>query len=439
MQSHHIADLGRGLMNKYNYNAGTLRQSEANPSRSAATTKPRLTIARVRANVAAAGYAALSKSEQRQRTNTIIRAAIAETNDPRLDAAVAKRRKADQRLERSRQYAHPRKHRRKSPTQSLGSRAPRHRYARGQLDGCSYFEVKRAMKAAARQEHNQAGFPNVLRHPVAIMLCILPTEANLKDETNRARPGLRNIFGGLSQGVRVDGSFHNEIKYAHELKEMFPVEEWPDGFDPVAEPTRMWAVLHLHAVICDPWMTKNEIRRYLKDRLPGCRRNCVRRVLPVVTLEDGTETRGAQGYLEYAQINKPRADMGKPQDTARAIIEFSKMDITWCARSRTFKYGKTLEDSGVVLNPDRLRYIEQQDRLQWIKDHWDKLSFAEQFVHIWRSGIVGTFRSSIDWTVLFGRGSQSISALLRNIRNWATADAAKDTDFIVYLGIPQRE
>ncbi|MEL7445175.1 MAG: hypothetical protein AAGK02_05100 [Pseudomonadota bacterium] len=307
------------------------------------------------------------------------------------------------------------------------------------MDALDYFEVRRAMKAAARQERNQAGFPNVLRHPTTMTLCILPCGANLKDEANRVHPSLRSILGGLSEGVRVDGSFHNEIKFAHELKDMFPVEEWPDGFDPTAEPMRMWALLHLHVVICDPWMTKNEVRRYLKQCLPGCRRVCIRRVQPVVTLEDGTETRGAQGYLEYAQINEPRVDMGGPIPTAAAITEFYKMDSTWCSRPRTFKYGKTIKESEIVLDVDRVRFIEQQDRLQWIKDHWDKLSFAEQFVHVWLSGVVGTLRSCVDWSVLFGRGSRLIDVLLRTFLNWVTSDSAKDIDFIIYFGAPQRE
>lgn len=395
-------------------------------------------IKRLRSNIAANGFRYLPKAVQRRRRGIIFRAAADGTNDERLLDAASKQTKAEERWKRGRN--HNQSYRcRKAPSRGPDTPARRHNYGSGSTDAQSYYQNKQAMKSAARQEQHQAGFPDALRHASTIGVSILAANPLLKDAGNQARPRLHATFGSLSDGACAHGAFQVEMQTARYLAKMFPKEEWPHGFDPISEPDRLWGFLHIHVVICDPEMTKNQLRRLLKQAYPGKNRVCIRRVKPVIKLNDGTETAGAQGYLEYAWRNEPRADMDTPAKTAEAIIEFIRMNTTWDARSRGVSYGKSLEKSGTILDKERVKFIEAQDRAQWIKDHWHQLDYAVRFLHTWLSGLVEVQRSDKEWVKAFRKGVSPISDMISIFSNWATTMDAKDIDFSEYFPNPLRE
>ena len=80
-------------------------------------------------------------------------------------------------------------------------------------------------------------FPDVMRHPTTIDLCIETVDASLKMASDQQRKHLRSVFGDLSVGAQVEGMFQFTMKTANELAAIFPQDEWPDGFDPVARPS----------------------------------------------------------------------------------------------------------------------------------------------------------------------------------------------------------
>ncbi len=395
-------------------------------------------IKRLRTNLAATGLRYLPKAAQRRRRDVIFRAAADGTTDERLLDAASKQTKAEERWKRGGNHNQSSR-RRKAPSRGPDAPARRHNYGSGKTDAQSYYQHKQAMKSAERQEQHQAGFPEALRHPTTIGLSILAVDAVLKDEKNRARLRLRTACDSLSDGACVQGASQVEMQTARYLAKMFPKEEWPQGFDPISEPDRLWGFLHIHVVICDPEMTKNQLRRHLKQAYPGKNRVCIRRVKPVVKLSDGTETAGAQGYLEYAWRNEPRADMDTPAKTAEAILEFIRMNTTWDARSRGFSYGKSLEKSGTVLDKERVKFIVAQDRAQWIKDHGHQLDYAVWFLHAWMSGLIDLQRSSKEWVEAFRKGLSPVSAMISVLSNWATTTDFKDIDFSEFFAAPLRE
>ncbi len=393
-------------------------------------------LQRLRVNLLAKGYSDRPKANQRKRNNQIVGLALENTTDPRLQAVSSKRHKAEERRKRSIQHS-PAVRPTKTKRQSGSVR--RRNYATGPMEAADYYANKQAMKSAEKQEKHQKGFPDAHRHPTTIGIAILPQQPDAAAETVKNRSKLHGVANNLSPGCCVVGAFQIEMMTAARLAKRFPKSEWPEGFDPILKADQLWGYLHAHLVIADPWLTRNQIRKILKKEYPGSDRVCIRRVRPVVKLEDGTETYGAQGFLEYAWINRCKGDFATPAKTAEALIEFAKIDATWNARSRGFRSGKSLEKSGVVIDPQRTKYIEAQDRLQWIKDHWDQLGHAEQFLHLWLSGKIELLERKSDWVRFAGGYREAFKLLLSELANWVYAAEAKDVDFSEFFVIPLRE
>lgn len=399
---------------------------------------PSIRLNRVRAHIAANNYSSQPVAEKRRRNGTILKAATDKTNDPKLHAVAKNRQNAEKRRKRDLSFRKPTRPTSSTPRPSSIS-ADRHVYARGDLNAYDYYQLKSGMKSAARQEKNQSGFPDALRHPTTINLGICSLDADLTAQFNLQRPRLRRAMCGLTEGHRVDGAFQVEFEDADKLADMFPEEEWPDGFDPILDPKKKWALLHIHCVVCDPSLTKNSVRQLLKKAYPGKNRVCIRRVLPVFTMDDGTKTGGAQGFLEYARIERSRGKGKGAKEVVEAVIEFAKMNSTWSGKSKGFSRGKRIKKSSVVIDQERVKYVEAQDRMQWVKDKWNELSYAERFIHCWFSGAIGLMKSENAWIKAFGSGALSVKFMLRLCTNWVHAEFAEDVDFSTFLKAPIRE
>ena len=98
-----------------------------------------------------------------------------------------------------------------------------------------------------------------------------------------------------------------------------------------------------------------------------------------------------------------------------------------------------MKKSGAVIDPERVNYIKTQDRAQCIKDHWDDLDSANQFLHLWLSGMIEHLTSIPMWVDAYGRGAHSIMSFMRIVTNWVAAPSAKDIDIIDYIEMRVRE
>lgn len=119
-----------------------------------------------------------------------------------------------------------------------------------------------------------------MRHPTTINLCIVPVTGCMKLAADHQRQKLRYKLVGFSFGVQIEGMFSYVMKPAYYLQTMFPMDEWPDGFDPVNRPDEIFALFHIHCDISDPPLTKRQVREIVADAFPGAHRVCVRQVQP---------------------------------------------------------------------------------------------------------------------------------------------------------------
>ncbi|WP_299719936.1 hypothetical protein [uncultured Tateyamaria sp.] len=97
--------------------------------------------------------------------------------------------------------------------------------------------------------------------------------------------------------------------------------------------------------------------------------------------DDGTVTHGVQGFLEYASLEKVEINFG--MDSARAVVEFARLDKTWSRRNKNFSSGKRPDDINTIVDADRVKELEAQRFRKRIRKNWRTMTYAEQFIHIW--------------------------------------------------------
>lgn len=297
----------------------------------------------------------------------------------------------------------------------------------GSIVGRSY-----ASRRAEVMERKKEGFPDVLRHPTTINISAVALDGCLKSETDRARVRLRKAFGGLSDGHQIEGNFQVVLKAAVEIAAMLPADELPVELDPINRSDEVFALLHWHGDVSDPWKAKSEIRRSLKQSFPGSRRVCVRRVIPERLTKDGYRTAGGQGYLEYSCLEKAEINFETREQKKSGVLGLARLGETWNRRNRGFSMGKPLSVSGVQIDPDRVAKLELNERLEHVKKNWDKLGAAEQFIHLWFSGLVKVVKTDPLWTRMGSSLSERLKLAMLTAKNWLHHTTDEGIDFMEF-------
>jgi hypothetical protein len=374
--------------------------------------------------------AGLAKKQHHMRR--ILERNLKVTGDPAIASALNKKQKMIEQQENVERYA--RKPRQKctknAPPKRKDFKSPEGFNQCGAVLGRSY-----ASRAGERMEKKQEGFPDVMRHPTTIHNMILPLTGDFKASLDACRPRMRSAFGNLSDGAQISGRFQIAMKTAEYMATIFPLSELPTCLDPIDRPDEVFALLHWHGIIADPYLTKQEVRRVVKKAFPGPHRVCVARVQPERINKHGEITHGAQGYLEYACLDKTEVKFNKYQQKIEAIHGFAQLSSQVHKRNLSFTMGKSLAVSGVTIDPSRVLQLELNERLDDIKKNWKTLSYAEQFIHLWMSGVISIIRKPQSWLKLSTSVSDCFLSFLSLVKNWCDDPSAIDTCFYDYAGI----
>jgi len=390
-----------------------------------------LTLRGVRDNIDALnlGYAGLGADQQLKRQ--ILMREFRATGDTAIASALHQQDRLVKRQDQSRKYAQSHKVPKRTPQPDSRRRkdfkTPEGFNACGLETGRSY-----ASRAGERMEGKQAGFPDVMRHPASIGIAVVPLDGNLNAAVKNHRSILRATFSQMTPGAQVEGMFQIVLKTAADLAKIFPKEDWPEGFDPVAGSDEVFGYLHLHCIAADPWQTKADVRTVLSDAYRGRKRVWVGKVQPERTTKDGDVTHGAQGYFEYAALDKAEINFPKLDQKKVAILGHARLGATWTKRNRSFSFGKSIERTGTQINNDRVAKLELMKRLDFVKSNWAKLGAAQRFIHIWFSGLVNHVRKSALWPKLNHSPHTLFLHSLDTVKKWSLDETAQDIDFFDY-------
>lgn len=388
----------------------------------------RPTIHSVRSGVAVRGLNKSGLGANQNLKRTILQSTYAQTGDPALLTALNQQHKAVERHKAALDHVDSRRRPKKRRGARKDFRTPEGFNQCGLNIGRSY-----ASKAGARMEAKKVGFPDVMRHPATINLCILSVWDSLKLAADTERKQLRKVLSDLSHGAQVEGMFSFVIHKASYLATMFPMEEWPQGFDPDARPNELFVLFHMHCDVSDPYLTKRQVRKLLADAYPGKNRVCVRKIIPEKEDEDGQKTHGGQGYLEYSAQEKTEVNTDRPEDREEEVSAYARLMDTWSKRNRSFSMGKPLSVTGVVIDEDRVKQLELIERLMWIKKHKSGEAYAEWFLHTWMSGLAKVTQQPQIWpqlgTTTVGRFLQALAL----VKNWCSLDDPEAPCFFDYM------
>ena len=98
--------------------------------------------------------------------------------------------------------------------------------------------------------------------------------------------------------------------------------------------------------------------------------------------------------------------------------------------------GKPLAITGVKIDPSRVIELQVMERLDFVKKYWDKLSYGEQFIHLWFSGMINIIGKPQVWLKHGSCIRERFFQALGYIKNWSTDNTAQDIDFLDYVEIP---
>lgn len=387
---------------------------------------PRYTMRRLQDNLDAARIGNTGLGNDQFLKRRILEREFAAMGNPAIEAALQQQHKLIAQSTAAKSHAVGAKKTRKGGTQPRRKdyQSPEGFNLCGVVSGRSY-----ASRTGELMEAKQKGFPDVMRHPTTIHNLILRLTGDAGSATEQCRPRFRDAFANLSPGSQVSGRFQIALKTAEYLASIFPEAELPDFVDPVHRPDELFALLHWHGVIADPHLTKQEVRRIITKAFPGCRRVCVSKVQPERINEHGETTHGGQGFLEYACLEKTEIKFSKIQQKKDAVIGHALLAATWNRRNRSFSMGKSLAVSGVQIDPVRVAQLELMERLDQVKKNWKKLSYAEQFIHLWMSGAIAVIRKPQTWLKCGTSTQDRFLIFLSVVKNWCTDTSADDTCF----------
>lgn len=388
-------------------------------------------IHQMRCNIAAINIGKAGLGADQKNKRRILRSAAAITGDMTLMSVLHDQNKLEAQFKAAFEHASPRRARRANASRKRGSRkdyrSPEGFNECGLQVGRSY-----ASRAGTRMEAKKAGFPDVMRHPTTINLCIVPAWGCMKLAADLQRQKLRCKLVGFSFGVQIEGMFSYVMKAAAYLQTMFPMDEWPDGFDPVARPDELYALFHIHCDISDPFLTKRQVRDLVAGAFPGSNRVCVRKIQPEEETDDGQKTRGGQGYLEYAAMDKVEIKFDKPKLREEATVAHARLSKTWTKRNKSFSMGKPLSVTGTTIDQDRVDELLLIERLEWVKQNRDGEAYAEWFLHMWRSGMIKVIQKPNKWVKLGLTAGDRFLRALALVKNWSRDKTPEATCFLDY-------
>ena len=288
-----------------------------------------------------------------------------------------------------------------------------------------------ASRSAEIMESKQSGFPDVMRHPFTIHLAVVPVASDLSLIFQEQRTRLRKSLKALTPGFQVSGKFQFIIKTSEYIATIIPEDEWPKEMDPIARPDDLFALVHIHGIVADPFLSKRAVREILVNSFPGCRRVRVDYVLPEIVTKRGERTRGAQGYFEYASMEKTDVQQDSPKQTKEATIYTARLGSTINRRNRIFSMGKSLDVTGVKIDPARVGELQLNERISRIKKNWSKLDYYIQFLFTWFSGgsLIARYKkvpAFLDIRYIFG-------FLLDSIYNWCLQENSEVIEFADYF------
>lgn len=95
--------------------------------------------------------------------------------------------------------------------------------------------------------------------------------------------------------------------------------------------------------------------------------------------------------------------------------------------------GQSLAKSGVLIDPDRVIELELMERLDHVRKNWKRLGYAEQFIHLWFSGMIKLVGKPQVWLNMSGNIVDRFKQIIQLLSNWCDDPTAEDTDFIDYV------
>lgn len=202
-------------------------------------------------------------------------------------------------------------------------------------------------------------------------------------------------------------------------------------------PHTRFAMLHIHFIIFDPWMTRLEVRELFDNEFPGASRVCARRTKEHFVFADGEIGAGAQGYLEYASMEKIETAFG--DESCDAVIEHFNISKTWTRHNRNFSFGKSIVVTGIIIDPARTKVLERENRLAWVKKNWLKLCYAERFIHLWTSGAEMIALGIMSMPNYRERFKERFLLLYTLHSNWVRLNLFEEIDFKGYLKMEKLE
>ena len=292
-------------------------------------------------------------------------------------------------------------------------------------------------RAGQRQMGPFHGVPTAMTHCLTVNLALEPIEGDLKTALDRYRPRIHRVMNRMTSGATARGKFDIALKYADDLAFELPDRDLPEGITTGNLPHKRYAMLHIHFVVFDPWKTRLEIRDLFSKEFPGAKRVCAKRTKRHTALKDGSVVGGAQGYLEYASMEKVKVQFG--DEAEDAFLEFTAIDNTWTRSNKNFAFGKAPSASGITIDHNRVAYLERENRRAWIRRNWSKLGYAERFLHVWMSGnfeMTSGIKSHSNYRENF---KETLISTLRQYCNWLKGGFFEVLEFTKFLRWPESE
>ena len=112
-----------------------------------------------------------------------------------------------------------------------------------------------------------------------------------------------------------------------------------------------------------------------------------------------------------------------------ATIAHAKLAVTWTRQHRRTSFGKPLSVTGVLIDPDRVKELEINERLEKRRKTWKQRCYAEQFIDLVFSGMIIHLRKPAVWVKMNGTLAERVGILLSIANNWFDAAKVDEIDF----------
>lgn len=223
----------------------------------------------------------------------------------------------------------------------------------------------------------------ILLHIITINLGMVSIDGDLSSSVKWYRKRIKRALRRLSKGAIVRGKFDMVLKYVDQLQFEIHAIDLPEELQNRDMPHQRYGMLHVHLVVFDPWLSRDDLRDILVEEFPGKKRVRVSPPYEDAIHPSGGVTGGVQGYLEYASMEK--VELGFGSESVDATLEFAQLDATWSRANRNFSMGTRTKDTMTSIDPVRVHELEGLQREKLLLRTFKTLSFAERWLHIWMS------------------------------------------------------